>query len=98
MPRQTLARWVALAADWLKPIYEQIRTGVLAGGYVQMDETPIEYLAPGHGQTKQGYFWTGSRPGGDVFYHWATSRAATCLEEVLPATFSGTVQCDGYAG
>jgi len=98
LPRQTLARWVALAADWLKPIYEQIRTGVLAGGYVQMDETPIEYLAPGHGQTKQGYFWTGSRPGGDVFYHWAISRAATCLEEVLPATFSGTVQCDGYAG
>jgi transposase len=98
LPRQTLARWVALAADWLKPIYEQIRTGVLAGGYVQMDETPIEYLAPGHGQTKQGYFWTGSRPGGDVFFHWATSRAATCLEVVLPATFSGTIQCDGYAG
>ena len=98
LPRQTLARWVALAADWLRPIYEQIRTGVLAGGYVQMDETPIEYLAPGHGQTKPGYFWTGSRPGGDVFFHWATSRAATCLEIVLPATFSGTIQCDGYAG
>jgi transposase len=37
LPRQTLARWVALAADWLKPIYENIRTGVLAGGYVQVD-------------------------------------------------------------
>ena len=23
LPRQTLARWVELAADWLKPIYEQ---------------------------------------------------------------------------
>jgi len=30
LPRQTLARWVALAADWLKPIYEHIRTGVMA--------------------------------------------------------------------
>src|SRR5262249_2276688 len=29
LPRQTLARWVELAADWLKPIYEHIRTGVL---------------------------------------------------------------------
>jgi transposase len=47
LPRQTLARWVALAADWLKPIYEQIRTGVMAGGYVQVDETPIDYLEPG---------------------------------------------------
>jgi transposase len=97
LPRQTLARWVALAADWLKPIYEQIRTGVMAGGYVQVDETPIDYLAPGHGRTKQGYLWTGSRPGGDVFFHWATSRAAACLDDFVPSTFTGTLQCDGYA-
>ena len=32
LPRQTLARWVELAADWLQPIYEHIRTGVLADG------------------------------------------------------------------
>ena len=97
LPRQSLARWVELAADWLKPIYEQIRTGVLGGGYVQVDETPVRYLAPGHGHTKQGYFWTGSRPGGAVFYRWDTSRAAACLDQILPATFRGTVQCDGYS-
>lgn len=97
LPRQTLARWVALAADWLKPIYEQIRTGVLAGGYVQVDETPVDYLEPGHGQTKQGYLWTGCCPGGDVFFHWATSRAAACLTDLVPGTFTGTLQCDGYA-
>lgn len=97
LPRQTLARWVELAADWLKPIYEHIRTGVMAGGYVQMDETPIDYLEPGHGRTKQGYLWTGCRPGGDVFFHWETSRAAVCLDHIIPATFTGTLQCDGYA-
>jgi transposase len=97
LPRQTLARWVELAADWLTPVYEQIRTGVLAGGYVQMDETPIQYLEPGHGKTRQGYLWTGSRPGGDVFYAWHTSRAAACLDTILPVGFKGTVQCDGYA-
>jgi transposase len=97
LPRQTLARWVELAADWLSPIYEQIRTGVLAGGYVQMDETPVEYLEPGHGKTKQGYLWTGSRPGGDVFYSWHTSRAAACLDAIIPVDFKGTLQCDGYA-
>ena len=95
--RQTLARWVALAADWLQPIYEQIRTGVMAGGYVQVDETPIDYLEPGHGKTKQGYLWTGSRPGGDVFFHWETSRATACLDNVIPLNFTGTIQCDGYA-
>jgi transposase len=76
LPRQTLARWVALAADWLKPIYEHIRTGVMAGGYVQVDETPINYLEPGNGKTRQGYLWTGSRPGGDVFFRWETTTSA----------------------
>jgi transposase len=97
LPRQTLARWVELAADWLSPIYEQIRTSVLAGGYVQIDETPVQYLEPGYGKTKQGYLWTVCRPRKDVFYWWNTSRAAACLDVIVPAEFKGTVQCDGYA-
>ena len=97
LPRQTLARWVELCADWLRPIYEQIRTGVMGGGYVQVDETPVAYLAPGHGQTKQGYLWTCNKPGGDVFFRWETSRAADCLENLLGPDFKGTLQCDGYS-
>jgi hypothetical protein len=97
LPRQTLARWVALAAEWLQPIYEHIRTGVLADGYVQVDETPVNYLEPGHGRARQGYLWTGSRPGGDVFYRWETSRATACLDHLVPGNFRGTLQCDGYA-
>ncbi len=97
LSRPTLVRWMELAADWLKPIYQVIRTGVMAGGYVQVDETPVRYLAPGHGKTKTGYLWTASRPGGDAVYRWETSRAASCLDKVLPVDFRGTVQCDGYA-
>ncbi|MCI0350201.1 MAG: IS66 family transposase [Acidobacteriales bacterium] len=97
LPRQTLARWMGLAADWLRPIYQQIRTGVMAGGYIQVDETPIEYLEPGHGQTRQGYLWTCARPGGDVVFQWETSRAAECLNKFIAVDFSGTVQCDGYS-
>jgi len=117
LPRPTMVRWVALAADWLRPIYEAIRTGVMAGGYVQVDEpersgdrlpqaarrvsaanqTPIRYLDPGHGQTRQGYLWAYSRPGGDVLFDWQTSRAAACLDKVIAVNFTGTVQCDGYS-
>lgn len=96
IPRQSMARWLGLAADWLRPLYEHIHTGVMAGGYVQIDETPVEYLRPGNGATKQGYLWTCKRPGGDVSFTWATSRAAHCLERIIPADFAGTVQCDGY--
>jgi len=96
LPRQTLARWLTLAAEWLKPVYQQLRTGVMAGGYVQIDETPIEYLAPGHGRTKLGYLWTCNRPGGEVIYQWHTSRASACLDDLVSGGFQGIVQCDGY--
>ena len=96
IPRQSMARWLGLAADWLRPVYEHIHTGVMAGGYVQVDETPVEYLSPGNGQTKQGYLWACKRPGADVSFTWTTSRAALCLERIIPADFTGTVQCDGY--
>jgi len=96
LPRQTLARWVELAAQWLMPVYQQIKTGVMAGGYVQVDETPVNYLEPGAGRALKGFLWTGSRPGGDVFFDWHPSRAGACLDTVVPLDFKGTVQCDGY--
>jgi transposase len=97
IPRQTMAQWMGLAADWLRPIYETIRTGVLGGGYVQVDETPIEYLVPGNGETKLGYLWACARPGGDTVFTWHTSRAAACLERIIPSGFRGTLQADGYS-
>jgi transposase len=96
LPRQTMARWMGEVAQWLRPIYEVIRQEVMGAHYVQIDETPIEYLAPGHGQTKLGYLWTCCRPGHDTVYHWHTSRAATCLEKIVPIQFEGIIQCDGY--
>ena len=97
IPRQTLSRWVGLVSDWLRLIYHEIRTGVLADGYVQIDETPIEYLDPGRGRTGSGWLWACMRPGGDVFFQWQTSRGAKCLDTVLPKDFKGIVQTDGYA-
>jgi transposase len=97
LPRATLARWVELCADWLKPIYQEVRAGVFAKGYAQVDETPVAYLAPGHGQTKQGYLWTACDPKGDVAYLWEISRAADCLDKLIAREFKGVLQCDGYA-
>lgn len=94
--RQTLCRWVELAAWWLEPIYtEMIRLQNLRS-YLQIDETPIAYLEPGAGKTKQGYFWVTSVPGGDVIYHWYPGRAAKYLDKVLDKSFIGTIQCDAY--
>ncbi len=96
LPRQTLADWMGLAADWLSPIYREIRHEVLLGGYLQVDETPIRYLQPGNGKAKIGYLWTYGAPREDVVFHWETSRAAACLDNIIPGDFGGTLQSDGY--
>ena len=88
---------MALAAHWLTLIYKEIHADVLADGYVQVDETVIKYLAPGHGTAKQGYLWTCAKPKGDVVFAWHTSRAADCLPSLIPSDFAGIVQCDGYS-
>jgi len=96
LPRQSLARAVELGAFWLEPIERELREQTFANGYVQVDETPIRYLAPGAGQTKSGYFWTVLAPRGEGFFHWAPSRAARVLTEVVPPNFAGWLQADGY--
>jgi len=96
LKRQSMAEWVGLAAFWLKPIYQEIHRLVFKDGYAQLDETPGRYLAPGNGKTKLGYFWVGSNARDETVFHWETSRAATCLENIVPADFKGVIQCDGY--
>lgn len=95
--RQTLDGWVMLVAEWMRPIYEAIKTAVIDGGYIQVDETPIRFLEPGLGRTRQGYFWAVSRPGMGTAYHWQPGRGLDSLEKVLPNNYRGVIQCDGYA-
>jgi transposase len=97
LTRQTLCEWVGVGADWLRLVYEEMLREVFSHGYAQIDETPVRYLEPGHGRTKLGYFWTAHRPGGDTVYTWDTSRAANCLEKIVPADFIGIIQKDGYS-
>jgi transposase len=95
LPRQTLAEWVEQGAFWLRPVYEEMKRGLLSGSYLQADETPIRYLDPDlPGKARLGYLWTYSRPGAEVIFDWQTSRgreAAALLKE-----FHGLLQTDGY--
>jgi len=97
LPRQSMARWVQLASEWLKPIYREIKDQMMRGSYIQVDETPIRYLDPGNGKTGLGYLWVAHRPGEDVLFEWYTTREAKCLDRLIPIDFSGTIQCDGYS-
>jgi transposase len=96
--RQSLCNWSGMAAEASRLVVEEIKQDVFADGYVQIDETPIEYLAPGNGQTKTGYLWVVHNPQRrEALFTWHTSRAAACLHSIVPQTFEGIIQCDGYS-
>lgn len=97
LSRQSLAEWVGQVAFWLKPVYEVMKCSLLAGGYLQVDETPIRYLDPDlPGKSQLGYLWAYSRPKGEVIFDWQTSRGRAGPEAMLK-DFKGLLQTDGYA-
>jgi transposase len=96
LSRQTLGGWVEVAADWLAPIYRAMQAGLVAGDYLQADETPIRYLDPDlKGKSQSGYLWTYSHPRGDVVFDWQVSRSREGPRAFLK-DFRGQLQTDGY--
>jgi transposase len=94
--RQTLCEWVALGAHWLEIIYRRMLQGLLAGDYVQADETPVRCQDPDvPGKTVQGWLWAISRPKGDVVFTWRMSRRHDEVTTLLHG-FKGLLQSDGY--
>jgi transposase len=95
--RKTMGSWVEQIAALLQPVYRVIREDLVAGAYLQADETPIRYLDPDvKGKSQQGYLWVYSRPGGEVLFEWRISRGRAGPEEFLQH-FNGKLQTDGYA-
>ena len=97
IPRSSMADWIGLTAGWLEPIYRRMKAELLAGGYVQADETPIRCNDPDEkrGGTTQGWLWAISRPGGDVVFDWRLSRRHGELTSLLEG-YRGLLQSDGY--
>jgi hypothetical protein len=96
LSRKTMGCWIEQAAELLKPVYRSIREELLAGNYLQADETPIRYLDPDvKGKSQQGYLWIYSRPKSDVLFEWRISRSREGPQEFLK-NFRGKLQTDGY--
>jgi transposase len=95
--RQNLCDWTGAATALLAPVVNRMKTDLLRGGYVQIDETPIRCNDPDlrDGQTTTGWLWALSRPGGDVVFEWRHSRRHEEAARLL-GEFSGLLQSDGY--
>jgi len=103
--RQTLGGWAHAAAEHLMPIGEAIKGELFEASCLEVDETPIDYLCPGHGETKQGYLWVYlDAQRGTVLYDWRLGRGHDCLLDIIGldeesgmTRFRGTIQCDGHS-
>ena len=100
---ETLCRWAARAAWWLRPLYEVILGHIRSQDTVYCDETRLPRIDPGRGKTKTCQMWLQAidqRPWGGpaapaVGYVFSDSRSAAAVARQL-AGFSGTLQVDGY--
>jgi transposase len=98
LSRKSMADWIRLVADWAEPIYKLMLRELLAGHYLQCDETPVKFLDPdekGRGAI-QGYLWVVSTPGGDVVFDWRLTRRHGELTTLLTDDYAGLLQSDGY--
>jgi transposase len=97
IPRQTMADWIRITAEWLEPIYRQMLRRLLAGDYLQADETPVRCNDPDekHGGTTEGWLWVISRPKDDVVFDWRLSRRHGELTSLIDG-FAGILQSDAW--
>lgn len=105
LSRQTINKWTHAIAEHLQGVAEAIGRELRMADVLQIDETPIDYLLPGNGKTKKGYYWVMRNPvTGSVYYHWEITRSKDGLKRTLgwdevtnTLDFTGTLQCDGYS-
>jgi transposase len=94
--RQQMVQWAEHIATWLMPVYDAMWKAMMAGGYLQIDETPVKVLDPDvKGKAARGYLWFYAVPGGDVILEFDPSRGLEPVRQRLEG-FEGTIQTDAY--
>lgn len=100
LSRATLDNWTHSAIMLLKPIADAVMEGILAGGHIKVDETPVKAgrgkKKNGQGKMKQGWFWPILGEEDDIAFHFSPSRGARVLKDLLEGKFEGVAQTDGY--
>jgi transposase len=103
LSRQTLNAWTHACVRHLEPLRAAIANELRLAEVIQVDETPMFYLLPGHGRTAQGYLWCYRDPAtGTVAFDWRLGRGHESVVEFLGLDEETVecrvrlIQCDGY--
>jgi transposase len=100
--RQNMCNWsMQVCNDWLKPIYERLRTRLLAHDCLHGDETTLQVLKePGKTPQQKSYMWlyrtSGESKTPVVYYEYQPSREGEHPEAFLKG-WRGYLHTDGYS-
>ncbi len=94
----TINGWFNAGCNLLHPLYDALKTKILAGLYLMADETPIAVLTQDKpGSTHKGYHWVYYDPVNKlVLFDYRKSRGMEGPDEMLKE-FAGYLQTDGYS-
>ena len=99
--RTSMCSWAMQAAIACRPLLNLLQEEVLAGSYLNIDETTLQVLQePGRDPTSKSYMWIFRRgdPGQPILiYQYHPTRSGDVARSFLE-DFTGFVQTDGYSG
>ena len=94
--RTTMCGWVMTVGEMLSPVVDAMRRELLASGYIQADETPIDVQTHDkRGKNHQAYLWQYGTPGAGAVFDFRMSRGREGPKQFLGA-FAGILQTDDY--
>ena len=94
--RATMCGWVMTVGEMLAPIVGAMRRELLAGSYIQADETTVDVQTHvGRGKNHQAYLWQYGKPGASTVFDFRMGRGREGPAHFLEK-FEGILQTDGY--
>jgi transposase len=94
--RATMCGWVMTVGEMLMPVVGVMRRELLAGSYIQADETPVDVqMHDRRGKNRQSYLWQYGSPGGSVVFDFRMGSGREGPARFLDK-FAGMLQTDGY--
>ena len=94
--RATMCGWVMTVGELLAPVVGVMRRELLAGSYIQADETTVDVqMHDRRGKNHQAYLWQYGTPGGATIFDFRMGRGREGPASILDK-FEGILQTDGY--
>lgn len=99
LKRGMLAEWIGRVGLALQPLVDALRAELLREDILHADETPLQVLDPGKGQTKRNYLFayrsTGAAP--IVVFEYCQSRSGSHARRFL-GEWQGALMVDDFSG